>query len=366
MHMDGISILQPTALVIKLSPSAVATANFSQYPQELSITLRHIPQPEQFSKSTNRSGYNTYYAFLINTRYSSKTFLGSINKYRPGTYQLFAENIPTGEWDQLVVSLSSGGSAELGYPLFEISDDFSVSSSKPDVFDSNRFTTLPADATLQNISCKAAPISAPRPEKNSNFNANFAHPCNVRSPGTWDSPTTPDPFDINEPSILQPGMVLSEEDNEDTLLQPGTVLPEGDFLTPSNTAKLFNPQMISSDQQMAKMDGPNFFDLRPPSTNGTGQISINPFTVPQLKNHMLWLVDYQGFQLVGYVYDSSDPQKQLYIVHGVPGAYQSKDKPSEIGYEYWLANPQGEGGYWLRYVNPQDNTLGYPYPIPGK
>lgn len=323
MHRNGMVTLQPTTLALKQAPNVVATANFSHYPDELLIVLRHIPQPEHFGKVSNRPNYNTYHAFLINSIQNTKTLLGSIGKHRPGTYQLISQCIPTGNWDRLIISLAQGGSAELGLPLFEAT----VAAEIPET---ERFSTLPAITKINREACDISVQDKP-----------------LLQPGSV----------LPEPAITETFNTTADSlaGQNDTLLQPGTVLPEDMFYEKA-------PGHLPSPNQAIPSAASDFFDMRKVAEVQDGQL-IQQITIPHLPNHACWLVNYQGCQLVGYVFDPSTPKKPLYIMHGVPGSYSNASKPEEKGYDYWITNPRGDGGYWLRYTNPADSAVMYPFPI---
>jgi|GEM_PF-6846824 len=332
MHNNGTVILQPTTLTMKQAPSVIASANFSNYPNELTIVLRHIPQPEHLGKVSNRINYNTYHAFLINTVQDTKTFLGTIDKLRSGTYRIISQNIPSGYWDRLIISLAPGGSLDLGLPLFEASGDYAV-----EIPATERFSTLPADVKIN--------VSETRIYTNDVLNPDHE---TLIQPGTvLPEPVDLTPFNQSDPSL--------QEDN--SLLQPGTVLPEN-ILSRKLTHRCNPP----SDQHTTPIDAPHFFNLDPPPETQPGQF-IQQISLPQLPNHACWLVNYHGYQLVGYVFDPLAPKKPLYIIHGIPGNYSIASKPTETGYDYWIVNPQGDGGYWLRYTTPIDDIVMYPFPV---
>lgn len=346
MHMEGMHILQPTALAIKQVPSSSATVNTGGFPHELTITLRHIPQPEYLAKNCGRTRHTTYQAFLVNNSHNTKTFLGPIRKLRPGTFQLIAENISTGTWDQLVVSLTHDDPSDLGMPIFTYEYNFC---NPPE-----RYTALPADFPRTDQPPAANQLT-PKTKQNTDsgdYNPNSAGQSGngLLKPGTV-LPEQSKPF-------MSPDEAVSGFDSEDErlLLQPGTVLPEDETYA-------VNPGITSpSHQKTAPMDGPAWLDLGASGEKESEQ-SLAPLVINELPHHALWLVNYQGVQLVGYVFEPFDPKKPIFIVHGVPGDYSRRAKPKEQGYEYWIADPAGKSGYWLRYVNPLDNLIVYPFPV---
>lgn len=351
MQMDGIHILQPTALAIKLAPSCSATVNIGGFPAEITIALRHIPQPEHLAKGCGRSIYTTYHGYLVNNRLNTKTFLGPISKFRPGSFQLITEHIPEGTWDQLVVSLTHDDPSDLGLPLFTFSGDFNNTALSPE-----RYTTLPADFLHAECSNKDALIPVTKPKCHSmthNIKSAAAPNSELLNPNA-------ELTDVNAPSISAKESACNYDgDDESGLLQPGTVLPEeGIFIDTPNIA-------CPSEQKTAPEDGPVWIDPAM-SERIQSQQTLVPIAINELTNHALWLVNYQGIQLVGYVYNSSDPQKPVFIVHGVPGEQNRKSKPEEQGYDYWVGNPAGKGGYWLRYINALDNLIAHPFPVTGK
>lgn len=334
MHKGGVQTL-PTASAIKFAPTANAAVNISNFPAELTILLRHVPQPEYLAKNCGRPTFNTYQAYLISNVLNTKAYLGPVSKLRPGMYQLIAQNIPEGDWDQLVISLNHDNSPELGLPLFIYADNLHI----------------PPHITKDNDSA-AANISQPAPGR-SDLRLN---------PASYTSGVTDNTF--SNSNQLNPGTVLPEEQpspvcsteiakDENLLLQPGTVLPEDEYCS-QNTGYLASTTASLRGKDTAQQSPPLAADL-------SGQV-LSPIVIDELPHHALWLVNYQGVQLVGYVYSPAEPEKPLYIVHGVAGAHNRRAKPEEKGYEYWIANPVGKDGYWLRYVSCQDNVIAYPFP----
>lgn len=343
MQKDGLQTLEPTALAIKQVPSSSATLTTMYFPDEITITLRHMPQPEHLSKNCGRSDYTTYQAFFVNSSLNTKAFLGPFSKLRPGTFQLIAENIPDGTWDQLVISLAPDDPSELGMPIFILSDSFSHGAVPPE-----RYTALPADFPRVN-QCQSTDMSIPETKQ---------YPL-AKSCGSSNELLEPDTSlpELNNPSATPVEETINSHYNEDDslLLQPGTVLPEDGIYT--DNLGVASP----SHKKIAPMDGPTWFNLgdRAEQSDDT----LVPIVISELPNHALWLVNYQGIQLVGYTFDPANPKKPMLIVHGVPGDHRQKAKPKEQGYNYWVAHPAGKAGFWLRYVNPIDNLVVYPFPI---
>jgi hypothetical protein len=326
MPKDDTVALQPTPVVIKQAPSSAAVMHVQHDPLELTITLRHVPQPAQVVKNAQRSTV-TYQAFLVNTLQNTKTLLGSLTKHRAGTYQLFAEKIPAGEWNQVVICAGNVDSADLGLPLFEASGDFSFLAA------SGLYHTLPA----RTQACNEEDV--------------FPKPGREQPP-----PTIPLP----EPPVALPAQEVSPGVTEDSWLQPGTVLPEPrDFSSPSASSTTDTTESKEGLLQPGTVLPEGDLDR----TGADHQPSISDFIAPQLPNHSLWLIYYEGYQLVGFTYRTEEPKKPVYIVHGIPGTYTAQDKPQEQGYDYWIENPGGHAGYWLRYATPDDSTIVHPYPV---
>ena len=325
MSKDGLHTLQPTAPLLKQAPSAAATVNTAAFPGEISLTLRHVPQPEHFAKSCGRANGSTYIAYLINNCLNTRTCLGTVEKLRPGTFQLITGEIPFGNWDQLVISLSNDA-VTLGLPLFTLS--YSFSNPAPE----ERYTALPADFGPAAV-CQT-PAGTFRPAQK--YREEIAPVLAAQEP------FTPAPESPQTPSTGHDNRL------EDLLLQPGTPLPDDDI--PGFTA--------SRDTKAAAPAGSNR-ESHPQLTEQT----LCPLEIAELPNHKLWLVNYEGQQLVGYVYDPVSPRKPLFIVHGVPGANSRQSKPQDQGYDYWIADPNGTEGFWLRYVSPYENLIAHPYPV---
>lgn len=330
MYKDGLHTLQPTVPLLKQAPSATATMNTAAFPAEISLTLRHVPQPEHFAKS-GRSNGSTYIAYLINNSLDTKTFLGTFEKLRSGTFQLIAGDIPCGSWDQLVISLGAADTTTLGLPLFTLS--YSFSNPAPQ----ERFSALPADFGSEAI--RQTPAKPPDPEPQKQY----------REEPT-PAPTAQKPF-LPKAEAPQTPSAVPEGGSEDMLLQPGIPLPEdnitaiGPDVTVPRGAKSETPTEPSRES--------------PQLTDQT----LYPLEIAELPNHKLWLINYEGRQLVGYVYDPANPRKPQFIVHGLPGANNRQAKPQDQGYDYWIADPNGKEGFWLRYVSPYDNLIAHPYPV---
>jgi hypothetical protein len=246
--------------------------------------------------------------------------------------------------------LAHDNPSELGLPLFTFSGNFNNPTLPPE-----RYTTLPAD--LHHMAqCASKDPQIQGIKRKHNFASR-----NTRSAAEPDSESFKPGIELPEvkkPSTSPEKSVSDICADDSGLLQPGIVLPEAEFFDGSLGASSL-PQ-----QNAAPMGGPAQYN--PASEGKHSQQALVPIVINELSNHALWLVDYQGIQLVGYVYNPSDPKKPTFVVHGVPGEYTRRSKPKEQGYDYWVSNPSGKGGYWLRYVNACDNRIAYPFPVTGK
>lgn len=314
MPINGLHTLQPTALLLKHAPRAGATVNTSAFPAEISIIMRQVPQPEHLARNCNRLNQSTYRAHLINTTHNTNIPLGTLEKLRPGTYQLISGDIPCGSWDQLVVSLCDTAGVMPGLLLF------------------NSLYNLSHHAPQEN--CPAPTPNPPLPDRTP------PEPVTPKAKQDKDPALCPLTF---EPifSAAPAEACVQDGEPESALLQPGTPLAENDLaaFTPDGT--------MPHHKQAAQSDGPTLTSLE----------------IAQLPDHKLWLINYLSLQLVGYVCESANSKKPLFIVHGVPGPNNRQAKPKEPGYDYWIAHSAGNGGFWLRYVSPYDNHIVHPYPV---